>query len=437
MEWWLILLLIVGGLIMLLVTGLPVAFSFLVVNLVTGYFVWGGTSGFDQLVDSVYSSVTMFALLPVPLFVIMGEVLLRSGLAFRSVDIVDKWLGKVPGRLGLVAVCSATMFSSLSGSSMGTTAMLGRILVPEMQRKGYRPAISIGACMSGGLAMIIPPSALAVILAAVAQVSVGKILIGGVIPGLIMAMLYILYIVGRCTINPSLAPGYDPEPIELSEKIRLTLVYLLPLGGIILLVVGLIFLGVATPTESAGLGAIATFLLAAAFRKLSFDLVKQVLMGTLQICVMMFMILTGSLAFSQLLAYTGASSGLVDLASSLPVPPIVLIIIMQLVIFLMGAFMESVAIMMITIPIFLPIVKTLGFDSVWFCLLMLINLEVGMKSPPFGFLLFVMKGVAPVGTTMGQIYRATIPFILIDMIAMGLIIIFPILALWLPSFMAY
>jgi tripartite ATP-independent transporter DctM subunit len=421
----------------LLSTGLPVAFSFLVVNLVAGYMVWGGSTGFDQLVDSVYSSVTMFALLPVPLFVIMGEVLLNSGLAFKSVDIVDKWLGRIPGRLGLVAVSSATIFSSLSGSSMGTTAMLGRILVPEMQTRGYKTPISIGSCMSGGLAMIIPPSALGVVLAAVAQVSVGKLLIAGVIPGLILASLYIIYIVGRCTLQPSLAPSYDPEPVPLSEKVKTSVKYLLPLVGIIILVIGMIFLGVATPTESAGIGAMITFVLAAIYGRFSVKLVKQVFTGTLRICIMMFMILTGSLAFSQLLAYTGATSGLVQFASALKIHPILLIFAMQFVILVLGTFMEQVAIMMITLPIFMPIVNAMGFDGVWFALIMLINLEIAMKSPPFGFLLFVMKSVAPKGTTMAQIYGATFPFILIDIIGMGLVIFFPSLAMWLPSFMTY
>jgi tripartite ATP-independent transporter DctM subunit len=436
-EWWIVISLIVAGLLILLATGLPVAFSFLVLNLAGVYVFWGGVTGFHQLIDSVFSSVTMFSLLPVPLFVMLGETLFHSGLAFKAVDIVDKWLGRIPGRLGLVAVGSSTIFSSLSGSSMGTTAMLGRVLTPEMESRGYKYPISIGSCMSGGLAMIIPPSALAVILGAVAKVSVGKILIGGVVPGLLLGLLYALYIVLRSWLQPSIAPGYEVTPVAFKEKIRLTLKYVVPLGGVIFIVVGLIFFGIATPTESAAMGAFATYILAMVFRKFNLGLLKKSISGTLTISVMMFMILTGSLAFSQILAFSGATAGLVEFASSLDVHPMLLILVMQVAVFILGTFMESVAIMMITLPIFLPVVNSLGYDGVWFCLLMLINLEVGMKSPPFGFLLFVMKGVAPVGTTMGQIYRATIPFILIDMFAMGLIMIFPMLALWLPSFMAY
>ena len=436
MEWWLIIVLIVGCLMVLLLTGLPVAFSFLVINLVCAYTIWGGMEGFDQLVDSIYSSVTMFALLPVPLFVIMGEILFHSGLAFKSVDIVDKWLGRIPGRLGLVAVSSATVFSCLSGSSLGTTAMLGRILVPEMQRRGYKAPISIGACMSGGLAMIIPPSALAVILAGVARVSVGKVLIGGIMPGVVLASLYVIYIVGRCWLQPSIAPAYDPAHISFSEKMKVSITYLLPLGGVIFLVIGLIFLGVATPTESAGIGAIVTFFLAAAYRKLTFEVVKRSVSGTLHITIMMFMILTGSLAFSQLLAFSGATSGLVEFTTGLNVHPILVIICMQLVVIILGTFMEQVAIMMITLPIFMPIVNSLGYDGVWFAIILLINLGIAMKTPPFGFLLFVMKGVAPKETTMRDIFSATTAFILIDMIGMGLVMAFPILALWLPGFMS-
>lgn len=434
MEWWVILIIIIGGLLLLLATGLPVAFSFLVLNLIGGYIFWGGTSGFAQLVDSVYSSVTMFALLPVPLFVIMGEVLLHSGLAFKSVDIVDKWLGRVPGRLGLVAIGSATLFSCLSGSSMGTTAMLGRVLVPEMQRRGYKPPITIGSCMSGGLAMIIPPSALAVILAAIARVSVGKVLIGGFVPGLILAAMYVIYIVGRCYLQPSLAPAYEPAHISFGEKVRNSFIYLLPMGSIIFLVLGLIVLGIATPTESSAIGALGTFVLAAIFRKFDYELVKKSVTGTMGITLMMFMILTGSIAFSQLLAFSGATSGLIEFTSSLSVHPMLLIIIMQLVVLVLGTFMEQVSIMLITIPIFMPIVNSLGFNGIWFSLVLLINLEIAMKTPPFGFLLFVMRSVAPKEITMADILKATFPFILIDIIGMGLIMAFPSLALWLPGY---
>ena len=432
MEWWWTLVLIIGGLLVVLSTGLPVAFSFLVINLLGAYFLWGGVSGFSQLIDSVYSSVTMFALLPVPLFVLLGELLMHSKLAFKAIDIMDTWLGRVPGRLSLVTLGSGTLFSCLSGSSLGTTAMLGSIMLPEMERRGYKPIISIGSCMSGGLAMIIPPSALAVILASIARVSVGQVLIGGVVPGLVMAVLYTVYIIMRCYLNPDIAPTYQPAQTPVREKIRVSVKYLLPLSCIIFVVIGLIFLGVATPTEAAALGAFSSMVLAAVYGRLSFNVIKLSLTGTLKITLMMFMILTGSLAFSQLMAFTGATSGLVQFVSDLPLPPIVLIIAMQLALLVLGTFMEQVSIMMITLPIFMPLVQALGFNEVWFVLIMLVNLEVAMKTPPFGFLLFVMRGVAP-NVSMAQIYRSTFPFVLIDIITIALMMAFPGVVMFLPE----
>ena len=433
MDWWWTLALILGGLLAILATGLPVAFSFLVINLIGAYCLWGGLSGLEQLVDSIYSSVTMFSLLPVALFVLMGELLLHSKLALKAIDIVDSWLGRLPGRLSLVTLGAGTMFSCLSGSSMGTTAMLGSIMIPEMERRGYKPAISIGSCMSGGLAMIIPPSALAVILASIAQVSVGKVLVGGLLPGLMLAGLYVLYIVGRCYLNPSIAPTYQPEPIPLRHKLAVSFKYLLPMSGVVFVVVGLIFLGVATPTESAAMGAMSVVILCAAYRRLTYEVLKKSVVGTLKIAVMMFAILTGSLAFSQLLAYTGATSGLVEFVSGLPLHSIFLMIAMQLVLLVLGTFMEQISIMMITLPIFMPLVKALGINEVLFVIIMLVNLEVAMKTPPFGFLLFVMRGVAPEKVSMGDIIRSTIPFVVIDVIAIALMMAFPIIVLLLPE----
>ena len=433
MDWWWTLAIIMGGLLVVLASGLPVAFSFLVVNLVGAYTLWGGFGGFNQLVDGIYSSVTMFALVPVPLFVLMGEVLLHTRLAFKAIDVVDIWMGRLPGRLCLVTLGASTLFSCLSGSSLGTTAMLGSMMLPEMERRGYRPAISVGSCMSGGLAMIIPPSALAVILASTARVSVGKVLIGGILPGLFMAFLYACYIVGRCWFSPNLAPTYQPNPMPLRQKLHETMVYLVPLTGVIFVVVGLMFLGVATPTESAALGASTVFIMAAIYGRLSWQVIQKSLIGTMKITLMMLMILTGSLAFSQIMAFTGATSGLVQSVTGVDLPPMVLMLAMQAVVLVLGCFMEQVSIMMITLPIFMPMVKALGFSDVWFALMMLVNLEIGLKTPPFGLLLFVMRGVAPPSVSMADIYRSTAPFVLIDILTIAVMMIFPSLVLFLPE----
>ncbi|GAB6144775.1 TRAP transporter large permease [Desulfocicer niacini] len=437
MEWYTVLMLIFGALILVLATGLPVAFCFLLLNIIGSYLLWGGVGGLAQMIHSIYTSVSSFTMLPVLMFVLMGEILFHSGLAFNAVNVVNKWLGKIPGRLCLVTIGAGTLFSSLSGSSMGTTAMLGTTMLPEMKRNGYSYRIGIGSCMSGGLAMIIPPSALAVVLASICQISVGKILVGGIIPGFFLAIMYCMYIVGRCVLNPSLAPRHDQaeESLTLKEKLTFTLVHFIPLAAIIFLVVGLIFLGIATPTESSALGALSSLIIAGCSGKLNKKIIYETVSGTLQIISMMFMILAGSLAFSQILAYSGASAGLVEFTSSLDVPALVILLIMQGVILVLGTFMEPVAIMMISMPIFLPVVKNLGFSEIWFALITLISMEISMKTPPFGFLLFVMKAIVPPDVSMMDIYKATLPFILIDIIGILLIMTFPQIALWLPGLM--
>ena len=283
--------------------------------------------------------------------------------------------------------------------------------------------------------MIIPPSALAVVLASICQVSAGKVLIGGVVPGIALAIMYVAYILVRCILNPSLAPEYDVERTPLLERVTFSVRYLFPMAMIIFIVVGLIFFGVATPTESAALGALACFVLATTEKKLDRDLLKKSVTGTLSITVMMFTILTGSLAFSQILAYSGATAGLVQYSSALPISPILIVILMQLVLIVMGCFMEPVAIMMIAMPIFMPVIKTLGYNDVWFSLMVLLNMEIGMKTPPFGFLLFVMRGVVPREIRTIDIYKAAFPIVTIDMIGVLLIMLFPEVILWLPNMM--
>ena len=436
MEWWLILLIIFSALVILFALGVPVAFAFLFVNVIAVYVFWGGGAGLSQLILSIYESVTIFALLPVPLFVLMGEVMFRSGIAPRMMDVLDKWLGRLPGRLSLLAVGGGTLFATLSGSAMAGAAMLGSVLVPEMEKRGYKKPMSLGPILgSGGLAIMIPPSALGVLLAALGRFSVGRFLIAIIVPGLIMAVLYGAYVVGRCWLQPELAPSYAVPPTSLLDKIRATLRYVLPLSSIVFLVVGLIFLGIATPTEAAALGALGCLVLAFIYRGLSWEVLKTSVTGTLQVTIMMLMILTGSTAFAQILAYTGATQGLVECALSIPLPPICVLIAMQVVLLIMGTFMEPLTIMMVTLPIFMPIVEKLAFNPLWFGAIMLLNMEMATTSPPFGLVLFVMKGVAPPGTTMGDIYKAGLPFLACDAVAMALMMVFPELVLWLPGLM--
>ncbi len=432
MEWWLILLVIFGGAMLLLAAGMPVVFAFIVVNMMGVLVLQSSVRGFHTLTLSMFSSVSTFTLLPVPLFVLMGEVLWHSRVAFKAIDVLDKLLGRVPGRLSVLTVLSGTLFSSLSGSTMANTAVLGTMLLPDMERRGYRRPMSIGPILaSGGLAMMVPPSALAVILAAIAKLSIGRILVAALIPGLIMAALYLTYILVRCKAQPELTPAYEVQRVALRERLEGVIRYLLPLGLIVFLVTGVIVLGVATPTEAAALGCLGSFILAAAYRSLTWDVIQKAVTETVHISVMMLAILVGALGFSQLLAYSGASSGLLAAVVALPIAPILLIISMQVIVLLLGTFMEQIAIMMVTLPIYIPVVKSLGYDLIWFGVLMLINLQMALTTPPFGLLLFVMKSVAPPDTTMRQIYLAGIPFLVCDLIVLIIVLAYPETVNWL------
>jgi len=434
LEWQLLLLITFGSLIFLMATGLPVAFCFLLLNLVGAYIFFGGPVGVQMLIRSMYSSLATFTLLPLPLFILMGELMFSSGIGLRVVDIVDKWLGRMPGRLAMIAVGAGTLLSTLTGASVGSVAILGDVLVPEMEKRGYKKEMSLGPILgSGGLAVMIPPSALAILLGAIGQISIGKLLMAIIVPGVLMAALYAAYVIGRCKLQPSIAPTYEVPHIPLSQKLMSTIRYLLPMGLVIFLVVGVILLGIATPSEAAASGSVGVFILAAIYGQLNWAVVKKAVTGTLRITGMIFFIICGAKAFSQILSFAGATSGLSQLAVSLPVAPVLLVIGMMAVVIVMGCLMEPASIMMITLPVFIPVIIAMGFDPVWFGAIYLINIEMGLTSPPFGITLFVMKGVAPPDTTMGDVYKAALPFLLCDAIAMALTIAFPTIALWLPG----
>jgi tripartite ATP-independent transporter DctM subunit len=434
MEWWLIFSILIGALLILMATGLPVAFCFLIINLVGAVVLWGGEAGLQNLVTSMYRSVTNFSLLPLVLFIFMGEVLAHSGMALRMIDCLDKWMGKVRARLSLLAVAGGVVIGALSGSTPGAAAILGEVLAPEMKKRGYKQPMVLGPIIgSAGLAVIIPPSGLCVFLATLANISVGSLLIAGIIPGLIMAVLYATYIIGRCRIDPSLAPSYTAPYVSLGAKFLDLIRNVLPLGIIIFAVTGFILIGFTTPSEAGAWGAASSFILAACYGGVNSEMIRKSFAGTLNISVMMFMIFLGASAYSQIMAFSGATGSLVRFATSIPVSPIFIIVITQLVVLFLGMFMGQTAIMMITLPVFMPIVKALGFSDIWFGMIMLINLEIANRTPPFGFLLFAIKGVMPIETKMSAIYKAAIPYIICDLMVMGLIFVFPSLAIWLPK----
>jgi tripartite ATP-independent transporter DctM subunit len=441
-EWPSIAAFLVGMIITLMLLGLPVAFAFLTTNIIGAAIFMGDgtlTGGLDAmplLVSNAVDSVAIFALIPVPLFIIMGELFFHTGLAVRVFDALDRCFGRLPGRLSYITVAGGTIFATLSGSTMANTAMMGSLMVPEMTKRGYKGHMSMGPILgTGGLAMIIPPSALAVLLASLAEIDIGGLLIAGVIPGLILAILYSILIYVQVKLDPEAAPEYAVEPSTAKEIICSLIVNVLPMGFIVFCVIGLILLGVATPTEAAGFGAFGVLILAALFRVLTWDVLVKSFAGALRVTAMVLLIILASTTFSQLLAFTGASAGLIEWATKVDLTPLIVLLIMFGVLLVLGMFMDQVSMMLLTVPIFFPLAETFQFDLIWFALIMLLALEISLTTPPFGLLLFVMVAVAPKGTTLWQVARAAAPYICCALIVLVLLIIFPGLALYLPSLM--
>jgi tripartite ATP-independent transporter DctM subunit len=418
----------------LLFAGMPVAFALFAANLVGAWFLLGDLPGLLQLVDNATAQVTSFTLVAVPLFVLMGSLMFHSGLALRVFDALDALIGRLPGRLCYLTVAGSTAFSTLTGSSLANTAMLGALMVPEMERRGYARHMAIGPVVgTGGLAMLIPPSSLGVLLGSLAGINIGALLIAGLLPGLLLAVLYAGVVWLQVRRDPSVAPAYDVPARPRGERLRLVARILLPLGLVLFSVVGLLVLGIATPSEAAAFGVLSVAGIAAAGRRLTRAVLARALTDTASVSGMVFVLIMAAAVFSQLLAFSGASRVAVEWALSLGQDPLALLLLMFAVLLVLGMFIDQISIMLLTIPIFMPLVKALGLDPVWFGLLMLLALEMSLTTPPFGLLLFLMQGVAPPGTTFGDVTRAAVPYLVCNFIAAALIIAVPAIALWLPE----
>ena len=434
MEWYWAMALLLGTIMGLMALGMPVALAFLASNIVGAYVFMGGMNGISQLLDNGFGALTRFSLVPIPLFLLMGEIFFYTGLGERMFNAIDRLLGRVPGRLSYVTVIGGTGFSTLSGSSMGSTALLGSLMVPEMSKRGYKKHMSIGPILgTGGLAIIIPPSALAVLLATLAQIDVGQLLLAGVIPGVLLAGLYIVLIWAQTRIDPDAAPAYDVAPLAGREKLKLIAKDILPMMSVMVFTVWGMVAGVFTPSEAAAFGALGVLILAVIFRCLSFDAMVKSVKGALRVTLMAYLIVFGSATFSQLLAFSGGSRGLINWATGFELAPLAMLAVMFAVLLILGMFMEQISMMLLTVPIFFPLAAQMGFDPIWFGLIMLLGLEISFTTPPFGLLLFVMKGVAPPGTTMHQIYMSALPFIGCSLLLVLILVAFPGLALWLPG----
>lgn len=434
MEWYEALALLLGSIMALMALGMPVAIAFLAANIIGAWIFMGGERGVSQLLNNGLGSLTKFALVPIPLFLLMGEIFFHTGLGGRMFNAIDRLLGKLPGRLSYVTVLGGTGFSTLSGSSMGSTALLGSLMVPEMNARGYKKHMSVGPILgTGGLAIIIPPSALAVLLATLAQIDVGALLIAGIIPGLILAGFYIATIWLQTRIDPDAAPAYEVTPMSLGAKLGLVMRDVVPMISVMVLIVVGMINGFMTPSEAAAFGALGVLILAVVFRCLTLEAMKKSIVGAMKVTLMAYLIVFGSATFSQLLAFSGASRGLINWATAFDLAPIAMLLVMFAVLLVLGMFMEQISMMLLTVPIFFPLAISLGYDPIWFGLIMLLALEISFTTPPFGLLLFVMKGVAPPDTTMRDIYMSAIPFILCSLCVVALLILFPQLALWLPG----
>ncbi len=433
-EWYIALALLISLVVGQMMLGVPVAIAFMSTNLLCAYLFMGDSYAFYQVVDNSTSLITRFQLAPVPFFILMGALFFHSGIAQRVFSTLDLLMGRIPGRLSFLTVGGGALFSTLTGSSMANTAMLGSMMVPEMERRGYHWRMSLGPILgTGGLAMIIPPSTLGVLLATIAGLDVGKFLIAGILPGVVLALLYTSVIVAQVWWNPANAPQYEVESVSTFAKVKAVLINLVPMGFVVFMVVGLILLGVATPTESAAFGVVSILLLMAAFRVLSFEAIRLSLLATIKIAGMVFFIILNSSIFSQLLAYSGASSGMLNFAASFDVSVVVILLIMAAALLFLGMFMDPVSMILITTPIFFPLAQTLGINPLWFGLFVLICLEMSQTTPPFGLLLYVMLGVAPKGTTLRRVAVAAAPYLGCDAVLIVLMFFFPAIVLYLPS----
>jgi len=434
MSWQAAALLLLGGSTVLLFMGIPVAFTFLAVNLIGASLYLGGAVGIEQIVRNSVVAVSSFSLTPIPLFVLMGEILFHTGLALKVIEGIERLIKQVPGRLAVVAVVAGTVFSAISGSTIATTAMLGSLMLPVMLSRGYNPVMATGPIMAiGAVDMLIPPSALTVLLGSLSGISISKLLIGGVVPGLILSVAFVGYIVVRVLLDPKLAPAAEVEERHGWAKYELLVLYVIPLISIFVVVVGAMSGGLATPTESAALGAIATMALAAAYRVLTIKALMTALKGTMIISAMILFIILGATTFSQILSFSGATEGIVTGILGQGLSPGMILAGMLLLLIFLGVFVDQVSMMLITLPVFMPIVQRLDLDLVWFGVLYLICMQLGLLLPPHGMLLMTMRGVAPPQVTMAHIFRAVVPYILMSLLLLGLIVLVPAVATWLPA----
>jgi tripartite ATP-independent transporter DctM subunit len=421
-----------GSLFLLLLTGYPLAF--LVGGVAVGFIAWLWSPDALALVPQrMWNNMTQYLLAAIPLFIFMASMLEKSGLIEEIFDVAYKWLGRVPGGLAVATIAASTVLAAMVGVIGAAVVTMALVALPSMLRRGYSPVLAAGTVMAGGtLGILIPPSVLAIIYGLVANQSVGELYLGSVLPGLLLSGLYMLFSILYALINPKGAPRIPKEEAPTwAERWRALRRIWAPLV-LIFLVLGTIFLGLAAPTEAAAVGAFGAMMVAALHRKLSWQNLRLALEQTAKATAMVLWIIFGANAFVAFYIAQGGDRYISELLLGTGLSPWGILILMQLILIILGMFLDWVGILLLAVPVFVPIIRDLGFDPLWFGVLYLVNMQMSFLSPPFGYALFYVRGVAP-QIPMGTIYRAAIPFLLLQLTGLVILMLFPGLATWLPS----
>lgn len=423
------------GLLFLVFLGVPLTFALGTVALVASYFLWGPETWY-LVGDKVAGMIFNYTLISVPFFLFMANVLAKSGIAEDFYDAMYKWMGPLPGGLAMGTVLISALIAAMSGVSAVGVVTMGTIALPAMLNRRYDKNIALGTILSGGaLGQLIPPSLLAIIFSSMANLSVGKMFLAGALPGILLMGLFILYVGIRSAINPNLGP-----PISIEERAEITwrdkiasLKVALPSAFLVIGVLGSLFAGIASPTESAAVGAVGSVIIALLNRRLTWDGFRTACYQTLQSSTMVLWIAVSSLLFVSVYAGIDGDRFIRDAIELAGVGKWTVLSAMMVIIFLLGMVMDPVGIIFLTVPIFLPIITSLGFDPIWYGALVIINLEMAYLTPPFGYNLFILKSVAPPTVSTLDLYRAVPPFVLLQAVGLVLCILFPQIVLWLPN----
>ena len=425
------------GLFILIFLGFPVAFALISVAFAFGLYTFGDAVIF-QFISKIEGISTNFILAAVPLFVFMGSMLERSGIAQQLFNAIHMWTRRLPGGLSIGTVIMCIIFAASTGVIGATETVVGLLAIPAMLKHKYSHSLISGTiCAGGSLGTIIPPSVVVVVLGPIADVSIGDLMVGMLIPGLILALLYIVYIFFLCLIKPENGPRIDAEDeiskLTLNQKLLITVKALIPPLLMIFAVLGSIMLGWAAPTEAAALGAAGSIILSLFYKKLNWETFKGALIKTITITSMIMFILMAGTMFTGVFAASGGMSVMKNVVESLNLAPWLLLLTFLLVIFIAGFFLEWISILLIFIPVFIPIVNSLGYDPVWFCVLVLIMIQTSYLTPPMAPAIFYLRGVAPKEITLISMYRGVIPFVIIQIIALAIVSYYPETVLWLPD----